>query len=412
MSIRIFPTLFFCLLHCTRKTDKQRHGHYRNEADYCDRLGRKSCVFVVLRRKYDRYICGRCARRDYHCGQQRSRDAAESENAEAYERYHRELYQRDAEYPPFFERGFYLRVREICAENQHRHGRIERGEIIYRRFYDIGQSSLPQIQRPADYERYRARISQDVLEAELRLCEDLIAQGCEAIILNPCGDEAVPAVLAKCQAAGIPLVCVDNTAPGAGYVYCGIDNYAIARGIGQYVGEKYGAGNIVYARSTAIDTGCPAQRFGGIMGGLSDEGEVKGYNIIDERYVEDVSYDEGMRVMEDMIAANDESIDIVICHRDGEALGAITAIENAGLDVKVVTGFDGELGLLEKIKANQGGANGCDIVTGLNSPTMVADMAFQALETHFAGGTMESSYYTPVVVVSYDNIDEYISYGF
>lgn len=250
------------------------------------------------------------------------------------------------------------------------------------------------------------------LDAELRLCEDLIAQGCEAIILNPCGDEAVPAVLTKCQEAGIPLVCVDNTAPGAGYVYCGIDNYAIARGIGQYVGEKYGEGNIVYVRSTAIDTGCPAQRFGGLMGGLSDTGEVKGYDIIDERYVEDVSYDEGMRVMEDMIAANENNIDIVFCHRDGEALGAVTAIENAGIDVKVVTGFDGELGLLEKIKENQGGANGCDIVTGLNSPIMVADMAFQALETYFGGGTMESSYYTPVVVVSYDNIDEYISYGF
>lgn len=250
------------------------------------------------------------------------------------------------------------------------------------------------------------------LDDELRLCEDLIAQGCEAIVLNPCGDEAVPAVLAKCQEAGIPLVCVDNTSPGAGYTYVGIDNYAIARGIGQYVGEKYGSGNIVYARSTAIDTGCPAYRFGGLMGGLSDEGEVKGYNIIDERYVEDVSYDEGLRVMEDMIAANDDPIDIVFCHRDGEALGAITAIENAGLEVKVVTGFDGELGLLKKIKEHEGGAKGCDVVTGLNSPVMVADMALEALETFFSGASMESSYYTPVVVVSYENVDEYMDFGF
>ena len=62
-------------------------------------------------------------------------------------------------------------------------------------------------------------------------------------------------------------------------------------------------------------------------------------------------------------------------------LGAITAIENAGLEVKVVTGFDGELGLLKKIKEHGGGAKGCDVVTGLNSPVMVADMALEALET-------------------------------
>lgn len=248
-------------------------------------------------------------------------------------------------------------------------------------------------------------------DAQLQLCEDLIAQGCEAIILNPVGDEVVPVVLAQCQAAGIPLFCVDNTSPGDGYTYIGIDNFAIARGIGQYVGAKYGSGNVVYARSTATDTGCPAFRFGGLMGGLSDEGEVAGYKIIDERYANEVTYDEGMRQMEEMLAAND-NIDIVFCHRDGQALGALTAIANAGADVKVVTGFDGELELLQQIKEHAGGANGCDVVTGLNSPVMVADMTMSALEIYFGGGDVASSYYTPVVIVTNENVDEYMDYGF
>jgi ABC-type sugar transport system substrate-binding protein len=111
-------------------------------------------------------------------------------------------------------------------------------------------------------------------DEQLQLCEDLIAQGCEAIILNPVGDEVVPIILARCQEAGIPLICVDNTSPGDGYTYIGLDNFAICRGIGQYIGDKYGEGKIVYLRSTANDTGCPAYRFGGIMAGLSDEGEV------------------------------------------------------------------------------------------------------------------------------------------
>lgn len=250
-------------------------------------------------------------------------------------------------------------------------------------------------------------------DSQLQLCEDLIAQGCEAIILNPVGDEVVPIVLSRCQDAGIPLICVDNTSPGVGYTYIGIDNFAISRGIGEYVGEKYGQGNIVYLRSTANDTGCPAYRFGGFFGGLSDEGEVAGYKLIDERYaLQDVDQTEGMRQMEELLAAND-NIDIVLCHRDGLMLGALIAIKNAArTDVKVVTGFDGEKAALEAIKTSQGGANGPDVVTGLNSPIKIADMTLEVLNNYFAGEALPASYYTPVVVANYNNVDQYMDYGF
>lgn len=70
-------------------------------------------------------------------------------------------------------------------------------------------------------------------EEQLKLAEDLIAQGVEALVLNPVGDEIVPSVVKLCDEAGIPLICVDNTSAGSGYTYIGIDNFAIARGIGQ-----------------------------------------------------------------------------------------------------------------------------------------------------------------------------------
>lgn len=246
-------------------------------------------------------------------------------------------------------------------------------------------------------------------DEQLQLCEDLIAQGCEAIILNPVGDEVVPVILARCQEVGIPLICVDNTAPGTGYTYVGIDNFAICRGIGQYIATHYDGGKIVYIRSTADDTGCPASRFGGIMGGISDEGEISRFEIIDERYsLEDVNAAEGMARMEEMLAAN-EQIDIVICHRDGLAMGALTAIKNAGrTDVKCVTGFDGELAYMEKMA--EGGDT--ELVTGLNSPVMIADMTFELLNKYFAGEELPASYYTPVVTLSKDNVADYMELGF
>ncbi len=250
-------------------------------------------------------------------------------------------------------------------------------------------------------------------EEQLQLAEDLIAQGVEALVLNPVGDEIVPSVVQLCENAGIPLICVDNTSAGSGYTYVGIDNFAIARGIGQYVAEKYDGGNMVYVRSTPTDTGSPAFRFGGIMGGMSDQGEMARYSLIDERYAPtDVGESDGMSQMEEMLAANDQ-IDIVIAHHDAQALGALTAIENANrTDVKVVTGFDGEKAFFEKMKENQGGANGPDLVTGLNSPDMIAEMAMDVLDDMFNGEPVEAEYLIPVIIVSYENVDEYMEYGF
>ena len=250
-------------------------------------------------------------------------------------------------------------------------------------------------------------------EEQLKLAEDLIAQGVEALVLNPVCDEIVPSVVKLCEEAGIPLICVDNTSAGSGYTYIGIANFAIARGIGQYVGEKYNGGNVVYVRSTPTDTGCPAFRFGGVMGGMADQGEMARFKLIDERYAPtDVGENDGMVQMEEMLAAND-TIDVVIGHHDAQSLGALTAINNANrTDVKVITGFDGEKAFFDKMKENAGGKNGPDLVTGLNSPIMIAELTMDVLDSIFNGEEIEAEYLLPVIIINYENVDEYYDYGF
>jgi ribose transport system substrate-binding protein len=246
-------------------------------------------------------------------------------------------------------------------------------------------------------------------DEQLSLAEDLLSKGVEVLVLNPIGDEIVPSVLKLCQARHVPLICVDNTSPGAGYTYVGIDNFAIARMIGRYLGKNSSGGKMVYVRSTATDTGCPALRFGGIMGGMSDQGEMHRFALVDERYApKDVGEAEGMQQMEEMLAANPH-IDIVIAHHDAQALGALKAIRAAGrTDVKFLAGFDGELRMLKEIE--KGG--GINLVTGLNSPTMIADITMQVINDIFQKKPVGSTYYIPVVAISKDNIKDYVKYGF
>ena len=138
------------------------------------------------------------------------------------------------------------------------------------------------------------------------------------------------------------------------------------------------------------------------------------YYVIDERYASgSVDEADGLTQMEDLLAANDH-IDLVICHRDGQALGALTAIQNAGrTDIKMISGFDGELRMLEAIKHAEGGkVGGIDIVTGLNSPVMIADITIKVINDMFLGKSVGSTYYIPVTAISSDNVDEYMRYGF
>ena len=185
--------------------------------------------------------------------------------------------------------------------------------------------------------------------------------------------------------------------------------FAIAREIGRYMGRKIqGPVNVVYVRSTATDTGCPALRFGGIMGGISDETMVSHVKLIDERYAtKDVGEADGMMQMEELLASN-EKIDVVIGHHDAQSLGALTAIRNAKRDdIKLVAGFDGEKRMLEEIKKG-----GIDMVTGLNSPTMIADISLGIINDIFQGKSVPGTNFIPVTAIHKGNIDEYMQYGF
>lgn len=270
-----------------------------------------------------------------------------------------------------------------------------------------------QLAKDYDFE-FNLVVSNNDAQVQLAAAEDLIAKGVNLLILDPVGDEIVPSIVKHCQARKVPLVCVDNTRPGPGYTYVGLDNFAIAREVGRFVGTALPQGaKIVYLRSFSTDTGCPALRFGGIMGGISDQGEIKNFPIIDERYAgADVGEAEGMMQMEELLAANPR-IDAVIAHHDAQGLGGLTAIRNSGRkDVKLMIGFDGEMRMLEEIKAAKNGqAGGINMVTGLNSPVLMAEMAITTINDIFQGKPVSDSF-MPTVAVSYDNVDQYMKYGF
>lgn len=181
--------------------------------------------------------------------------------------------------------------------------------------------------------------------------EDLIVQGADYIVISPANDKGYDAVLADCKAEGIPVIIIDRElamAPGENYVcYIGADFYNEGKCIGEWMVEEFdGACNIVEIQGTP---------------GSCATGRSEGFYSVIEEYPDMVLLSgqngnwtraDAQIVMENIIQAHGDDIDVVYSHSDEMLYGILIALENAGYkpgeDVKVCS-VDGTVTMVQKI---------------------------------------------------------------
>lgn len=112
--------------------------------------------------------------------------------------------------------------------------------------------------------------------------------------------------------------------------------------------------------------------------------------------------DGATKVMEDQLIANPE-INLVLCHNDDTALGALNAIEAAGVEGISIIGFDGNISAIESI------ANGGITATIAQQP---AEMGYQAVMTTVAalnGEEVEAVVSVPTAIIDAANSADYLN---
>jgi ribose transport system substrate-binding protein len=185
--------------------------------------------------------------------------------------------------------------------------------------------------------------------------EDMVAQGVDYIVLPPREEEGLTPALKAAQDAGIPVILIDRSAkgvPGVDYTTLIASDFVYeGEEIGKWVVNKAGGkGNIVILEGT--------------QGATSTIDRQKGFmNIIegsDMKIIADQTAEYTMSgalaAMQNIIQAHGDAIDVVYCHNDDMALGAIQALKSAGVkpgeDV-LVAGVDGAKAALEAIIAGE-----------------------------------------------------------
>lgn len=234
---------------------------------------------------------------------------------------------------------------------------------------------------------------------QLSQVETMIADGVDAIILNPQDADACVACVEVAEEAGIPIIGVNtmvNTDKLTSYV--GSQDVSAGEEIMQFMidhmeSEEF---NIVVLE--------------GPMGQSAQLQRWEGINNVLEEYegIEILAYDtanwsrsEAMTLMETWLTTYGDEIDAVVAENDEMALGARQAIEAEGYDIPCI-GIDG---ITDAVAAVQ---NGGMIASDFQDAEGQISGAIDAAVAVLNGEEVEKEIWIPFQMITPENVEEFV----
>jgi ribose transport system substrate-binding protein len=242
--------------------------------------------------------------------------------------------------------------------------------------------------------------AQDDPATEAANIEDLIAQGVDAIIINPTDSDAVvPSVLAA-NDAGIPVFTVDRSAAGGEVVaHIASDNVAGGRLAGEFLCDALGGEGSVVELEGIAGTSAARDRGAGFNAYLEEE--CMGVEVV-ARQTANFNRAEGLTVFENILTSEDV-IDGVFAHNDEMILGAIEATQASdAVDVAdiVFVGFDA---VDDAVAAVEEGTLGATVA---QQPDLIGSLGVETALASIGGEMVEASIPVDLALVSTDMDDE------
>lgn len=175
--------------------------------------------------------------------------------------------------------------------------------------------------------------------------DDLIQQGVDVLLINPVDSAAITPAVEAANSAGIPVIMVDRATDAGKYVtLVASDNVAGGEMAAQYIVDQ-------------VDENASTLQLEGVLGASATNERGEGFmnvaetslNVLDSQTA---NFDraEGLTVMENMLQGNSD-VQAVFAQNDEMALGAIEAIQGAGLSNQITgVSFDGTEGGIKAVE--------------------------------------------------------------
>lgn len=269
-------------------------------------------------------------------------------------------------------------------------------------YFDAITEGIEEVMGPEGYSIVSQAGENDV-QKQISDIEDFCAQGVDAIFVEPFDWKAIKPGLEAAQKAGIPIMCVDAPCYDEELVLANVqsDNYGAGVAAAEDAIKKTaGKGNVVVLDCPTTKT-C-LDRADGFVETIAAE---EGMKIVAQQN-SDMAQDVALEAMENILQANND-IQVVFAVNEEAAMGAITAIESAGLTV----GGDGILVY---------SVNGASMeVEMINAGKMIATSAQQPKQLGLIGGGLmldylqdgtvpeEKNVYVDIIFVDKNTVKDY-----
>ena len=238
-------------------------------------------------------------------------------------------------------------------------------------------------------------------------CQQMIDANVDALVIFG-GDPSANSDIAKtADEAGIPvfMAALDVSENGRQYVKAcvGPDQKAMCEEIGKFIIEQNGA-----------DAGCKVVQISGVPflddyiqreAGFAEAMKGTNYDILEADYAYS-SRSDAKTFMENHIQAEGDSIDIVMGYDDDLTMGAVAAIDEAGLTGKIkVYSITGQNDAIQAV------ADGKLELTVMNRADAISQELVNAMAEVFTNGTTEYYHYTDLTYITKDKVNDYIGKG-
>jgi len=185
---------------------------------------------------------------------------------------------------------------------------------------------------------------------QTRQCDNMLIKGVDVLIVAPHNGEIAASIVEAAHRKGVPVIAYDRMIRN-----CDVDLHLAHEQ--EKIGEMQAAyalkhvprGNYVLIGGAPTDYNAIILRNGQmrILKPAIDRGDVK---IISDQFAREWRADEALRITEDALTRTGRKIHAIVASNDGTAGGAISALEGAKMDGKVlVTGLDAQKDAVQRI---------------------------------------------------------------
>ena len=228
------------------------------------------------------------------------------------------------------------------------------------------------------------------VEPQIKIVLDIINKGeTDGIVIGPMNSARLVPVVEKAINAGIPVIAMDTALNSDKILsFVVFDNFAAGKLVGQWVTEQLGGKGQVAILKGPEDQRNAIDRHNGFLAGLSS-GNIQ----IVRSATADWDHELAKKLVMEWLPDTPD-LKAIIAANDLMAMGAIEALEQAGRQGVIVTGYDGNDFALQAV------ATGRMAATIDQMPDVQAERATQMLLRHLETGDT----YNPIVTLAPDEV--------